>query len=284
MQRCALLLALLLLSDLRGESTSDTASAKSVFTWYAEPFTPGRRPDDLLSIKSLKLLGDDTRYVLTAPLRWEKQDWIDSGIATALVVASSHFDARVRQEAQEEHHVGDNLTKSFQQFGAVYSFVILGLFEGYGLAADSPKAKAVAFDGLAASFIASGIITPVLKNIAGRVRPNSTASTFQFKPFSGNYSFPSGHTTQAFAVASVIAGHYDAWWVKILAYGTASAVGYSRIQQNQHFASDVVAGALIGYTVGRTVVRHNNVSPLTSFQFVPWSERHVVGMQLTKCF
>ena len=283
MQRFALLLLLLLYSDLRAESTSDTAAARSVFTWYAEPFTQGRRPD-LLLVKSLALLGDDTKYVLTSPLRWNGQDWFDGGAATALVLASSHFDARIRHEAQEEHHVGDNLTRSFQQFGAVYSFIVLGLFEGYGLAANSPKAKAVAFDGVAASVIASGIIAPTLKYTVGRVRPNRTESTFQFKPFSGNYSFPSGHTTQAFAVASVIAAHYDAWWVKTLAYGTAAAVGYSRIQQNQHFASDVVAGAFIGYTVGRTVVRHNNVSPPTSFQFVPWSERHVVGFQLAKCF
>jgi membrane-associated phospholipid phosphatase len=287
MQRWTLfLLALFLLfsASLRAVPTADVAATGSVYTLQAEPFAQGRRPDALLSVKSLALLGEDTRYVLTSPLRWNGQDWFDCGAATALVLASSHFDARIRYEAQEEHHVGDNLTKSFQQFGSIYSFLVLGTFEACGIAADSPKAKAVAFDGLVASFISSGIVTPVLKYTVGRVRPNRTESTFQFKPYSGNCSFPSGHTTQAFAVASVITAHYDAWWVKTLAYGTAAAVGYSRIQQNQHFASDVVAGAMIGYTVGRTVVRHNNAAPVTGFQFAPWSERHVVGFQLAKCF
>jgi hypothetical protein len=287
MQRWALLLlAIFLFPDarLRAMPTADAMATGSVYTWQAEPFAQGRRPDALFSVKSLFLLGNDTGYVLSSPLRWKAQDWFDCGIATTLVVASSYYDGSIRHESQEEHHVGDNLTKSFQQFGAVYSFAVLALFEGYGLVTDSPKAKAVAFDGLAASFIASGIVAPVLKYTVGRVRPNSTESTFQFEPFSGNYSFPSGHTTQAFAIASVIAAHYDAWWIKTIAYGTATAVGYSRIQQNQHFASDVMAGALIGYTVGRTVVRHNNVSPPTSFQLVPWNERHVIGLELTKCY
>jgi hypothetical protein len=269
---------------LRADQAAGTLAERSVFSWHTEPFVQGKRPDDFLSVKSIALLGEDARYVLTSPFRWGSQDWLDSGIATTLVLASSHFDARIRHEAQEEHHVGDNLTKSFQQFGASYSFLVLGAFEAYGLAVDSSKAKAVAFDGVAASIIASGMIAPALKYSIGRVRPNRTDGTFRFRPFSGNYSFPSGHSTQAFAVASVIAAHYDAWWVKTLAYGTAAAVGYSRIQQNQHFASDVVAGALIGYSVGRTVVRHNDTAITTGFQFVPWSLGDTVGLQLAKRF
>jgi len=285
-QRTLLPLAILVFCSphVRAESSATTQALRSIYSWRAEPFDKGKRPDDLLSFDSLKLLGEDTGYVVTSPLRWTSRDWLDGGIAVSLVLASSHFDARVRHEAQEEHHVGDNLTRSFQQFGATYSFLILGAFEGYGLAADSSKSKAVAFDGVAASVIASGVITPALKYSVGRVRPNRTEGTFQFRPFSGNYSFPSGHTTQAFAVASVIAAHYDAWWIQTIAYGIASSVGYSRIQQNQHFASDVVAGALIGYTVGRTVVRHNNAAPVTGFQLVPWSSGRSLGVQLTKCF
>ena len=280
-----LALFLLIIPSLRAEPDAEaTATTRSIYTWCSEPFSQGKRPETVFSVKTLALLGEDTRYVLTAPLRWNGQDWFDSGIAASLVLTSSHFDANIRQEAQEEHHIGDNLTKSFQQFGAAYSFLIIGAFEAYGLATDAPKPKAVAFDGIAASLIASGIITPILKYSVGRVRPNHTNGTFQFRPFSGNYSFPSGHTTQAFAVASVIAAHYDSWWVQSLAYGTAGAVGYSRIQQNSHFASDVVAGALIGYTVGRTVVRHNDATPALDFQFSPWRSGHINGFQLAKSY
>ena len=63
-------------------------------------------------------------------------------------------------------------------------------------------------DAVTATIIASGIITPVLKYSIGRYRPSQSTSTFKFRPFSGHQSFPSGHATQAFAVASVVASHY----------------------------------------------------------------------------
>lgn len=116
---------------------------------------------------------------------------------------------------------------------------------------------AVAEDGLAASAIASGAITPLLKFALGRPRPSETAGTVEFGE--GGVSFPSGHATQAFAVASVVASHYESIWVKVGAYGLASLVGWSRMHDRAHYASDVVAGALIGIVVGKAVVRlHEN--------------------------
>jgi membrane-associated phospholipid phosphatase len=147
--------------------------------------------------------------------------------------------------------------------GAEYSFVVLAGFEVTSLLDDDDvRAHAVVVDGLSSTLIASGIITPVLKYSIGRVRSNSTYATYQFKPFSNNASFPSGHATQAFAVASVIAADYPEWWVQVVAYGAAGVVGLARIEQNAHFVSDVVAGAIIGTVVGRAVVaRHNKAMP-----------------------
>ena len=113
-------------------------------------------------------------------------------------------------------------------------------------------------DGIAASIIAGGLITPGLKIAFGRERPSTSTSTYRFKPFSTNASFPSGHATEAFAVATAIAENYPALWVKCLAYGTAGLVGYARVEQNAHFASDVVAGSLIGWSVARGVVHRND--------------------------
>jgi hypothetical protein len=90
----------------------------------------------------------------------------------------------------------------------------------------------------------------------------TATNAFQFKPFSNNQSFPSGHSSQAFAVATAIAENYPVWWVQTLCYGGAGLVGYARIEQNAHYASDVVAGALLGWAVAHAVVhRHNGCPP-----------------------
>ena len=96
------------------------------------------------------------------------------------------------------------------------------------------------------SFLISGAATGVLKFAIGRKRPSATTEPFSFKPAGSNASFPSGHTTTAFAAAEVLAEQYPRWWVTVPAYGAASAVGFSRLRANQHWLSDVVAGAAVG--------------------------------------
>ena len=100
------------------------------------------------------------------------------------------------------------------------------------------------------------MITPVIGTLVGRERPTEEQGAYSFHPFEGR-SFPSGHATQAFAVASVIATSYDKFWVKATAYGLATMTAYSRVQRGKHFPTDVVAGAAIGTLVGRSVVRFN---------------------------
>lgn len=247
--------------------------------------TTGRRPDALFSRDYLHLLVDDAQGILTAPVNWDRQDWLIAGGLTALVAGSSILDGNTKTEAQEGRTQQlDQFTKQAQKFGAEYSFLVLAGFEAYGQLGGNDRAKAVAMDGVTASIIAGGIIAPVLKFSVGRVRPSQATHTYQFKPFSGNESFPSGHTTQAFAVASVIGAHYDQWWVQGLAYGLAGVVGYSRIEQNAHFTSDVVAGAVIGTVVGRAIVhRHNQAKP-GAVAFAPYFDGRAQGLMLSKDF
>ncbi|MBI2813736.1 MAG: phosphatase PAP2 family protein [Opitutae bacterium] len=247
--------------------------------------SPARRPDSLFSRDYLHLLADDTQGILTSPLRWERQEWLLAGGLTGLVAGVSVLDGNTKTEAQEERTPElDQFTKQAQRFGSTYSFLVLGGFEAYGYWAKDDKAKAVAMDGVTASIIASGIIAPVLKFTVGRVRPSTATNTFEFRSFSGNDSFPSGHTTQAFAVASVIAAHYDQWWVQGVAYGLAGVVGYSRIEQNAHFTSDVVAGAIIGTVVGRAIVhRHDRAKP-GALALAPFFGGHAQGVMLQKEF
>jgi len=135
---------------------------------------------------------------------------------------------------------------------------VLGGFLAVGAARHDRRAIGVAEDGAIASILASGIVTPLVKELAGRSRPRQSESGTDFHPFSGHASFPSGHTTQAFAVASVIATEYRRPWIDLAAYGSAAMVGYARTLHDRHYLSDVVAGAAIGTLVGRSVVLFNH--------------------------
>ena len=205
-----------------------------------------------------ELLIDDVKHVVTAPARWDDAEWHKAGWASLAVVGTALvIDRPLRDEMR--HHTGDNaFMTQVERFGMQYAAVVVGGFYLVGTLTDDENSRQVAQDSIAASLIASGIITPAIKLVTGRSRPRDEAGEYNFKPFSnGNSSFPSGHTTEAFAVASVVANHYDETWVTCTSYSIASLVGLARTYHRAHFASDVVAGAMIGTLVGKSVVAHN---------------------------
>jgi membrane-associated phospholipid phosphatase len=106
----------------------------------------------------------------------------------------------------------------------------------------------------------AGLITTVLQPIFGRERPGTSDNETLFKPASNNHSFPSGHATLAFSVASVIAARSSGWFWPTLAYTTASVVAFDRVNNRAHFPSDVLAGAAIGISVGRFIVHRHERS------------------------
>jgi membrane-associated phospholipid phosphatase len=198
----------------------------------------------------------DTKEVLGAPLSWKARQWRLFGLAVAGIGASALLDQEVRDaELRDDSPAADRIADVFEPLGSYGAFGVLGSFYLVGVTRGDSRARSVATDGLIASVLAGGVITPALKAVTGRLRPRDTDQTFDFQPFSGNASFPSGHATEAFSVAAVIASEYNSGWVKGIAYGSAALVGYARIHHQAHFLSDVTAGALIGSTVGRAVVR-----------------------------
>ena len=91
--------------------------------------------------------------------------------------------------------------------------------------------------------------TQTLKIVAGRSRPGEVANgdPDEMRFFSGHQSFPSGHTTFAFAAATALDRETSARWVPWVAYPVAGLVGWSRIHDQMHWMSDVAAGAAVGY-------------------------------------
>jgi len=119
------------------------------------------------------------------------------------------------------------------------NFLYLGVGTLLPLLEDGPVGKEHAIR-TADSLLTSTIITEALKRVVREKRPgNDDART----------SFPSGHATAAFAVATMQA-HYHPKQA-LLWYGGASLIAYSRVKLNRHFYQDVVAGAAVGYFTSR---------------------------------
>ena len=231
-----------------------------------------------------EILVDDVKHVVTAPARWDDAEWRQAGWASLAVVGTALIIDRPLRD--EMRHSGDNaVMKQVERFGVQYAAATVGGFYLVGALTDDENAIQVAQDSISASLIASGIITPAIKLVTGRSRPRDEAGVFHFKPFSnGNSSFPSGHTTEAFAVASVIANHYEETWVTCTSYSIASLVGLARTYHRAHFASDVVAGAMIGTLVGKSVVAHNADLRRGKLVLLPDFSQGLIGVQIVGRF
>jgi membrane-associated phospholipid phosphatase len=99
---------------------------------------------------------------------------------------------------------------------------------------------------LAAASLVNAGITAALKYSINRTRPFITYPDIAKKSGAASPSFPSGHTSSAFAAATSVSLAYPKWYIIVPMYSWASAVGYSRMDLGVHYPSDVLAGAAIG--------------------------------------
>lgn len=116
---------------------------------------------------------------------------------------------------------------------------------GYGLIKHNDKYFRNGCVILGATALCAGI-TNILKYSIGRERPFITYPDIVKKSDAGSPSFPSGHTSSAFATATSLSLLYPEWYVIVPTYGWAATVGYSRMHLGVHYPSDVLAGAVIG--------------------------------------
>ncbi|WPU91381.1 phosphatase PAP2 family protein [Mucilaginibacter sabulilitoris] len=116
----------------------------------------------------------------------------------------------------------------------------------YGLASNDDIAKRNATE----TFISVGanvLVTHMIKLGVNRTRPADKYPNEIFvNTQTHNQSFPSGHTSLAFATATTLSLQYKKWYVTVPAFAWASSVGYSRMYLGKHYPSDVLAGAVVG--------------------------------------
>ena len=89
-------------------------------------------------------------------------------------------------------------------------------------------------------------LTTALKYAVHRQRPYITYPFLDNQSVESDYSFPSGHTSSAFGVATSVSLAFPKWYVVAPAYTWASLTAYSRLHLGVHYPSDVLAGAFVG--------------------------------------
>lgn len=219
--------------------------------------TETRKTDSAL-VAELKRYLRDGGAIASAPAHFDGRDWAETAAISGAIVWVGTGDERIDAWVQDHRSKQtDDFASIVTPFGSWAAIGISVIALGGGLVSHDKRLLDTGRDAVEAEILAAGITTPVLKYTIGRARPGDNVGAYVFKPFSGHDSFPSGHTTEAFAVASVFAARADGWVVPTLAYTLASCVGYARVNDRTHWASDVIAGGVIGTLIGRTIVKRH---------------------------
>ena len=209
----------------------------------------------------LRTMGEDAKALLTAPSRMDRHDWLLTGGALGAIGLAFALDKPINTFVERNQHAKPHdVADGFNTVGnptvllaANVGMIAFGSFqESYGY---STRLKQTGLISLEAEVFAMAA-TFGLKEISGRSRPDRHEGITKFDPFgNGGSSFTSAHAAASFAMASVLADRYESGW---LAYGVAGAVAVSRVYTQQHFSSDVVAGGLIGWGIGRFLSRRHS--------------------------
>jgi membrane-associated phospholipid phosphatase len=191
------------------------------------------------------LLSDIKAY-FTAPLRWNTTEWAWFGGAVLAIGAAHHYDTQVRT-----HFVGNlqpgQTVNTEDVPDAIPTVVVLGGTWAYASLANDDNGRREALAMVEAAGL-STFTAYALKYVIRREGPDQTEDPNEwFKP--GGKSFPSEHSTAAFAVGTVLAESGDEeyrWLRRVLGYGLGVVTSYERLKHNAHWLSDTVAGAALG--------------------------------------
>ena len=163
------------------------------------------------------------------------------GSAALAALAATKVDHQVKSYAQIKGLLPDNISHIGDMYGGRWGHWILWSSILATSLVDGKKAEMsekMEFSTLA--MVTNGILTEAMKRGFGRKRPNGSCCK----------SFPSGHTSHSFTIATIVNELYGNQ-MGIAAYCLAVLVATSRINDNKHYLSDVLFGAGLGTAVGR---------------------------------
>ena len=215
-----------------------------------------------------------------APFKIKKKDALyvvaGVGFTMGLIFIDQSLDNSIRPISKRYNSIGKT-SNYVTEIGGNYGFGLCAAFAGFSFLQNNEKGIQTS-RLLAQSLITVTLWTRFAKFLAGRERPlylydapgydtdDSPRWSGPFKfmtksgrslPGSSNDAFPSGHTAIAFAIATVFANQYsDHAAIPVIAYSLATVVGFSRMIDHEHWASDVFAGACLGYLCAKQVCNH----------------------------
>jgi membrane-associated phospholipid phosphatase len=200
-----------------------------------------------------------------------KRDLVATGIAVAGSAAVSAFDLRIAHWARSPGVQGDSsrhdLVEQLTRANETPMMLAALATYGVGRVAGLHTTTDVGLHTLEALVLTTGM-SQVVRGVLGRTRPRaSLEDPFRFKPFTGfsgfeTRSYPSLHTAASFAAATALVGEIHErrpGAVKVAApllYGAALVPPLTRIYLDQHWASDIAAGAFLGALIGHRVVSY----------------------------
>jgi len=203
---------------------------------------------------------DDGSNLITSPARWDENDWLKAGLVVGGTGLLYVFDERINNWAQANRNsTSDGVATFVKPLGneLVALSAIAGLYGIGELKEDARMRKAalLSFESL----IYSSALTLGFKNALHRHRPSTGAA---YDVWDGpslsnpNDSFPSGHASTAFSVATIIAREYaDVPYLPFTAYSLAALTALSRINDNDHWASDVFFSSASAYFIASAISR-----------------------------
>lgn len=283
---------------------TDTTSADSVVHFTTTDTTDTIQEDNVAAVvlPADQAHTEAVQSVITVPPGKElkvsfiekNKSWLKPTAHGALVgvswlAAYTFMDEPIREQSQLHKSKGTEfVAAAAQPFGRAYVLqpIHAGLFLTGLLPGNKKFMKAAVIS--TASFYLNDAITSTIKGTAQRHRPNSTPYNDVFDGPKGtdkHHSFPSGHTSSAFATATAIATAFeDNKVVPIIAYGAATLVGLSRIHDNAHWTSDVIAGAALGYLSAKAVAKLYDYGEKKWVKVTPSFKRDFKGLSLVYNF
>ena len=219
---------------------------------------------------------DTTHAQHQAPFFTRKDAWLAVGFVAATAVmfpVDKHVAERLQDSSTHTNRFLNHASTNLEFVASPGAYIIGGSLYLVGKIGRMDKVADLGWHGTEAVLFAQGV-TYVLKGTVGRARPFLSAGQQpgDYRPMhgfqSGDWtSFPSGHTSTAFAAAAAVTNETTRWWprsqwvVGPLMYAGATAVGLSRMYHSRHWASDVALGAAIGTFSGRKIVQYAHGHP-----------------------
>ncbi|HEY2914610.1 MAG TPA: phosphatase PAP2 family protein, partial [Candidatus Angelobacter sp.] len=207
----------------------------------------------------------DQKAIWTSPFHIRATDsaWLLplGGVTAGLVASDEHTMTRARSNAD-----AISLGKNVSDITLAGMASVPALMYVWGGLHGDPRAHET---GLLSgeALINSYVVNEAFKFAFARERPTAVDGQGRFFQTVSNASFPSTHSTLGWTIASVIAHEYPGWLSQTLAYSGATAISVSRVAGRQHFPSDVVAGAAVGWLIGRQVYRAHHDPDIDDAEF-----------------